>query len=182
MIRTIQESLPQHRYGSPGETILVLGFPAHGHVYPTLPVVTELVRRGHRVIYYTSEFFRDVVVLDHEYQDVRAERIAVVFDSVAPWGPVIAGRLGVPHVASVTTFAFHHKMASMARGFTRPTLGRIATRLRAVLRAARIHRTLQRRHGTRGPSLASLYSSRISIPALAQDLLASGARALSSDE
>lgn len=42
-------------------SILVFGFPAHGHVYPTLPVVAELGERGHRVVYYTSErFFDDV--------------------------------------------------------------------------------------------------------------------------
>jgi len=32
--------------------------PAHGHVNPTLPVVTELIRRGESVVYYSGEEFR----------------------------------------------------------------------------------------------------------------------------
>jgi MGT family glycosyltransferase len=40
-------------------TIVYVSIPAHGHVNPTLPVVAELVRRGHRVIYYIlGESFR----------------------------------------------------------------------------------------------------------------------------
>lgn len=35
--------------------------PGHGHVNPTLPVVAELVRRGHRITYWTDETFREVV-------------------------------------------------------------------------------------------------------------------------
>jgi MGT family glycosyltransferase len=33
-------------------TVVYFGVPAHGHVNPTLPVVSELVRRGVRVVYY----------------------------------------------------------------------------------------------------------------------------------
>lgn len=39
-------------------SILFFGVPAHGHVNPTLPVTTALVRRGHRVIYYDTNGFR----------------------------------------------------------------------------------------------------------------------------
>lgn len=35
--------------------------PAHGHVNPTLPLVEELTRRGHRVSYLTGEGWRDAV-------------------------------------------------------------------------------------------------------------------------
>jgi MGT family glycosyltransferase len=38
--------------------IIVMNIPAHGHVNPTLPVVQELVARGHRVLYYNTEEFR----------------------------------------------------------------------------------------------------------------------------
>ena len=38
-------------------TIGFLNIPLHGHVNPTLPVVAELVRRGHRVTYHTSPAF-----------------------------------------------------------------------------------------------------------------------------
>jgi MGT family glycosyltransferase len=39
-------------------TFIFLSIPAHGHVNPTLPVVTELIARVHRVIYYNAEEFR----------------------------------------------------------------------------------------------------------------------------
>src|SRR5882757_10454427 len=35
--------------------------PASGHVYPTLPLVQELTRRGHRVTYATSANFGDLI-------------------------------------------------------------------------------------------------------------------------
>src|SRR5687768_14648272 len=38
--------------------IIVMNIPAHGHVNPTLPVVKELVERGHQVIYYNTDEFR----------------------------------------------------------------------------------------------------------------------------
>jgi len=33
--------------------IIIIGFPGHGHVNPTLPMVAELTRRGNEVIYRT---------------------------------------------------------------------------------------------------------------------------------
>jgi MGT family glycosyltransferase len=39
-------------------TIAFLNIGMHGHVNPTLPVVAELVRRGHSVTYHTSPAFR----------------------------------------------------------------------------------------------------------------------------
>ena len=41
--------------------VLFFGVPAHGHTNPTLPVVTELVRRGEHVIYYSSELFQPAI-------------------------------------------------------------------------------------------------------------------------
>ncbi|MFC4534636.1 macrolide family glycosyltransferase [Sphaerisporangium dianthi] len=38
-------------------TIAFLNIPMHGHINPTLPVVAELVRRGHSVTYHTSAAF-----------------------------------------------------------------------------------------------------------------------------
>jgi hypothetical protein len=35
-----------------------MGIPAHGHTNPTLPVLKELVARGHHVLYYNAESFR----------------------------------------------------------------------------------------------------------------------------
>ncbi|MDX1414919.1 MAG: glycosyltransferase [Candidatus Promineifilaceae bacterium] len=38
--------------------IAYVGLPAHGHTNPTLPVMKELVERGHKVVYYNAESFR----------------------------------------------------------------------------------------------------------------------------
>ena len=38
--------------------IAYVGLPAHGHTNPTLPVMKELVQRGHEVLYYNGESFR----------------------------------------------------------------------------------------------------------------------------
>jgi MGT family glycosyltransferase len=42
-------------------TLLFFNHPAHGDTNPTLPLVTELVRRGQRVIYYSSEDFQQAI-------------------------------------------------------------------------------------------------------------------------
>ncbi|MEU5108607.1 MULTISPECIES: macrolide family glycosyltransferase [unclassified Streptomyces] len=42
-------------------TIAFLNIAMHGRVNPTLPVVAELVRRGHTVTYYTSPAFREQI-------------------------------------------------------------------------------------------------------------------------
>jgi MGT family glycosyltransferase len=38
--------------------LLIMGIPGHGHVNPTLPIVSELARRGATVLYYNTEEFR----------------------------------------------------------------------------------------------------------------------------
>ncbi len=37
---------------------LFFNIPAHGHVNPSLPLVTELVRRGHQITYYITDAYR----------------------------------------------------------------------------------------------------------------------------
>ncbi|MFF1819538.1 macrolide family glycosyltransferase [Kribbella sp. NPDC058245] len=44
-----------------GKHIAFLTIPAAGHINPTLPLVTELVRRGHRVSYATGPTYRSAV-------------------------------------------------------------------------------------------------------------------------
>ncbi|MEQ0564713.1 macrolide family glycosyltransferase [Amycolatopsis sp. NEAU-NG30] len=63
-----------------GAHIAVLAVPSAGHVYPTLPLVEELVRRGHRVTYATGPAMRDAVAA--------AGADPVVPD--APWAKVAA--------------------------------------------------------------------------------------------
>ncbi|WP_328349691.1 oleandomycin glycosyltransferase [Streptomyces sp. NBC_00445] len=42
-------------------TVAFLNIGMHGHINPTLPVVAELVRRGHTVTYHTSPQFREEI-------------------------------------------------------------------------------------------------------------------------
>lgn len=41
--------------------LFFFNIPAYGHVNPTLPVVTELVKRGHQVVYFNSAAFEQVI-------------------------------------------------------------------------------------------------------------------------
>jgi UDP:flavonoid glycosyltransferase YjiC (YdhE family) len=41
--------------------IAYIGIPAHGHTNPTLPVMRELVARGHEALYYNAAWFREKV-------------------------------------------------------------------------------------------------------------------------
>ena len=56
--------------------IFFFSIPAHGHVNPTLPFVRELTARGHRVVYYETEEFRE-----------RIEATGAQFVSVEPYMP-----------------------------------------------------------------------------------------------
>lgn len=49
------------RKGIPMKNIMVFCIPAHGHHNPTFPVVTELVKRGNAVRYYSFEEFREKI-------------------------------------------------------------------------------------------------------------------------
>jgi len=46
---------------SPMAKFLFFNIPAYGHVNPTLPVVTELVKRGHQVVYHNSDTFEQTL-------------------------------------------------------------------------------------------------------------------------
>ena len=41
--------------------VLYINGPAHGHINPTLGLVEELVSRGEKVVYFTTEEFRDKI-------------------------------------------------------------------------------------------------------------------------
>ncbi|MBO0777977.1 MAG: glycosyl transferase [Ktedonobacteraceae bacterium] len=42
-------------------TVVFFNYPAYGHINPTLPIVTELVRRGEKVFYYALEEFQSAI-------------------------------------------------------------------------------------------------------------------------
>lgn len=43
---------------NPTPTALFFKVPGHGHVNPSLPLVAELTRRGHRITYFITEAYR----------------------------------------------------------------------------------------------------------------------------
>lgn len=71
------------------KTIVFFCIPAHGHTNPTLGVVRELVRRGHRVIYYSYEMLREKI------EAAGAEFVSCDdYDMEQKLDPRDAGRLG----------------------------------------------------------------------------------------
>lgn len=55
--------------------VIFFGTPAHGHINPTLPIVTELTRSGEEVFYFSTEEFRQKIVatgaIYRKYPEVR---------------------------------------------------------------------------------------------------------------
>lgn len=45
------------------KTIIFYGTPAYGHINPTLPIVSELVKEGFRVVYYATKEFEDAILM-----------------------------------------------------------------------------------------------------------------------
>jgi MGT family glycosyltransferase len=160
--------------------IVFVAPPAHGHVNPTLPLVEELIARGHRVTYVTgaptlaavagagatplethgeirrpeqpsgkpfqlnSEVFGTMMMglqqqAQAAYPDV-VERLlqdppdVVCYDTMAPLGPLLADKLGVPAVATVPSMASneHFGIASMLSEDQRKEL---AERFAAIVEA-----------------------------------------------
>ncbi|QUQ72360.1 macrolide family glycosyltransferase [Kutzneria sp. CA-103260] len=72
--------------------IAFFSFPAYAHLAPTLPVVEELVRRGHRVTYAAADRFADQV------EAVGAELLR--YDSTFPW------QEGIPENVAGQAIAF----------------------------------------------------------------------------
>lgn len=89
--------------------IFFFSIPAHGHVNPTVPVVRELTQRGHRVIYYETEEFRQKI-----------ETAGAQFVSIEPYMPPapsnvnqLAGKdfAALIEMAAATTLGLHARIA-----------------------------------------------------------------------
>lgn len=130
-------------------TILFYNVPASGHVNPSLGMVSELVRRGDRVVYFLTEEYRTMIEATgaefRPYRNLPADMLegvdgnpfklllkladachtmlpglleearsleadGVVFDSMTPWGLLVARTLNLPHVASMSLFALSVQM------------------------------------------------------------------------
>jgi len=122
--------------------IVTFNVPTTGHVDPSLPLVAELVDRGHQVFYYLTQTYRPQVEatgatfletpgISRDYFDEVSKqfnplRLAtqllqtsyellpflsgqlrelapalVIYDSMCPWGRMVAGLIGVPAIASM---------------------------------------------------------------------------------
>lgn len=68
---------------------------------------------------------------------------AVVFDSLAVWGPVIADLLGVPGIGSYSIFVYDRRRMSMQPAFTLRLAGMAARSLKAVAAAAAAQQRLR---------------------------------------
>lgn len=165
-------------------TIVFFNIPAAGHVNPTLGVLAELVKRGHRVVAYNDEEYR--AKLEHtgvefrayplieEYEAVMAnmhrgdfafnavmlmkggERVLpallddlrrdhpdlIMYDSLASWGRWAAEILGVPGVASITTFVL--TPANMPKVPLRQTLQMARNIVRQLPEYLRVRSRLKR--------------------------------------
>ncbi len=66
--------------------IVFFGTPAYGHVNPTLPMITELVKCGYRVTYYDTEEFRQAI------EACGATFRAYDFGTI-PWTPQVGSRI-----------------------------------------------------------------------------------------
>ncbi len=63
--------------------VLFVALAGHGHVTPTLPLVEELVQRGHRVAYATTADFADPIGQRAEVHQEVAELVATALRPLA---------------------------------------------------------------------------------------------------
>lgn len=124
---------------------------ATGHINPAVGIVSELIRRGEKVIFYAdpaaSEKFSALGADARDYRqwspydhhpDIAADLVSVavelfemteqcllgllreieedrpdyiIYDSCAPWGPILADRLGIPSIKIVTHILWTTRMS-----------------------------------------------------------------------
>lgn len=167
---------------------LVFNVPAQGHINPTLPVVAELVRRGHQVSYMLTEGSRAAVeatgaaflpypqIDDHFFQDnglngsnpVKAAAVlletsrallpdlleltqqeapdAIIYDSMCPWGWLVAQCTGIPSVSSNSLLFITPSMILKA-GMLHKLMGIYLHSLPALLRHGRAATAIRRSYG-----------------------------------
>lgn len=103
---------------------------------------------------------RAVQVLPGVLADLGRDRPdAVVHDAACLWGPIAARRLGVPAVATFTTFAFDRRVPSPT-GLSRELAAAAATHPGSVGRYLRSRWTLRRRFGARGLPATDVLNAR----------------------
>ncbi len=174
---------PKHRRG------IFYNVPASGHINPSLPVVAELVRRGHRIVYYATEASREKVeatgaefrayplpVTDHFFEinnldgsnppasaallaETSAELLPgliaearelqpdfILYDSMTPWGWMIAEALGLPSVSSTALLMLTPAMMFRPRAL--PSLMRVTLKgLPKIRTYGRVMRQIGKQYG-----------------------------------
>jgi MGT family glycosyltransferase len=170
--------------------------PTTGHVDPTLPVAAELVRRGHEVVYYLTEAYRERVEasgatyrayqgIGSDYFDAVSSRFnparlatqlietaismtpsllddvrqirpqAVVYDSMCPWGRIVARQAGLPAVASMALLDLPPRYL-LKSGELPSAVGVMARGLPWIPRYLRAARTVRQTTGVTVPSFVRL--------------------------
>lgn len=175
--------------------ILFFNVPTSGHIYATYPVVKELVRRGHEVVYVLTEAYRKPIeatgatfkpytqirddyfeahgldgsnpikaslvlietcreILPDLLDMTRAEAPDIIIhDSMCPWGWLVAKKLGIPHVSSMSLLALTPALLIKSGTFT-AMLPKIITGLPLLMKFQQISGEIKRQHGVTPPSFA----------------------------
>lgn len=85
--------------------IIIMNVPGHGHVNPTLPIVTELVARGHAVLYYnTADFGPAIRATGADFRAYPANGIT----------PAAIARAVSSHLVKMTLLLFEESLALTA--------------------------------------------------------------------
>lgn len=74
-------------------TAVFLSHPAHGHINPTLPVVTELIRRGEKVMYYATDPFQ--AKIEATGATFRSYGPQALFERKLAYGGMLGGMAGL---------------------------------------------------------------------------------------
>lgn len=180
--------------------ILFFNVPTSGHIYATYPVVKELTRRGHEVVYYLTEAYRkpieaagatfkpyaqiqddyfeshdldgsnpvkSAVVLINTCREILPELLAItraeqpdiiLHDSMCPWGWLVAKKLGIPHVSSMSLLALTPALLIKSGVFT-AMLPKMVMGIPLLLKFQRLAAEIKREHGVKPPSFADFLNT-----------------------
>jgi MGT family glycosyltransferase len=175
--------------------------PSSGHINPTLPVVKELVRRGHEIVYFATEASRKNVeatgaifrpypslITDHFFEIHKldgsnppgaAELLAetseallpdliaegrllnldyILYDSMTPWGWMIAQALELPSVCSSSLLVLTPSL--MFRPKTLPSLLRVTLKgLPNIRKSMTVMRRLGKQYGFKPLSFIEVFNA-----------------------
>lgn len=124
---------------------------------PVLSDLAPMTQRLEAMSWFLAQATRDV--LEHDLDAFHGERPDyIITDSVAPWGQWAGQILDIPVVTSVPTFVVNrHVFAFAAANGTRPKSARLFfSKIRHVMKAARLTARLRRRYHVKGTGITGL--------------------------